>query len=70
MTSNDLTAEQAARLYDSLFPHLNFLLRLKGRCEQFPADDPLRIVAATAYEAAWRLSREAHSRSTRMGCGG
>ena len=63
----DNTREQAAKLYDALFPHLNFLFRLKTRCEQLPADDRLHVAAAAAYEAAWELSREAHSRSTRMG---
>jgi hypothetical protein len=49
----------------------NFLLRLKRRCEElrFPADDPLRVLATNAYDAAWRLSLEIHSRSVSMGGG-
>ena len=43
MTSDDLTAEQASRLYEALFPHVNYLLRLKKRLEdlRFAEDDPL-----------------------------
>ena len=59
-----ISREQASRLYDALFPHVNFLLRLKKRCDEvLAADDPLRVAAGQAYEAAWRLSREAHSLS-------
>jgi hypothetical protein len=72
VNSHDLTPEQAARLYESLFPHDNCLLLFKKRLEElrFPEDDPLRLAAAAAYEAAWRLNREAHSQSVRMGCRG
>lgn len=71
MTSDDLTAEQASRLYEALFPHVNYLLRLKKRLEdlRFPQDDPLRVAASEAYEAAWNLSQKAHSLSIRMSCG-
>ena len=70
MTSDDLTAEQASRLYKALFPHVNYLLRLKKRLEDpcFVDDDPLRLAATKAYEAAWELRQEAHRRSVRMGC--
>jgi len=69
MNSDDLTAAQARELHDALFPHLNYLLRLKRRLEElrFPADDPLRVAATDAYEAAWRLSREAHVLAVRLG---
>ena len=70
MTSDDLTAEQASRLYEALFPHVNYLLRLKNRLEdlRFADDDPLRLAVTKAYEAAWELRQEAHRRSVRMGC--
>jgi hypothetical protein len=70
MTSDDLTAVQASRLYEALFPHVNYLLRLKKRLEElrFAEDDPLLVAAAKAYDAAWELSQEAHRRSVRMGC--
>jgi hypothetical protein len=70
MTSDDLTAEQASRLYEALFPHVNYLLRLKKRLEElrFADDDPLLVAATKAYQAAWELRQEAHRRSVRMGC--
>jgi hypothetical protein len=69
MTSDDVTADQASRLYEALFPHVNFLLRLQKRFEdlRFPEDDPLRLAATKAYEAAWELRQEAHRQSVRMG---
>ena len=45
MTSDDLTAEQASRLYEALFPNVNYSLRLdKKRLEElrFPDEDPPR----------------------------
>jgi hypothetical protein len=70
MTSDDLTADQASRLYEALLPHVNYLLRLKKRLEdlRFADDDPLRLAATRAYDAAWELRQEAHRRSVRMGC--
>jgi hypothetical protein len=70
MTSDDLTAAEASRLYEALFPHVNYLLRLKKRLEElrFDDDDPLRLAATKAYEAAWELSQDAHRRSVRTGC--
>ena len=70
MTSDDLTAEQASRLYEALFPDVNYLLRLKKRLEdlRFAEDDPLLLAAAKAYDAAWELRQETHRRSVRMGC--
>jgi hypothetical protein len=70
MTSDDLTTEQASKLYEALFPHANVLLRLKRQLEElrFDEDDPLCLAATRAYEAVWELWQEAHSRSTRMGC--
>jgi hypothetical protein len=64
------TPAQASRLYEALFPHVDYLLRLKKRLEdlRFAEDDPLLVAAAKAYDAAWELSQEAHRRSVRMGC--
>jgi hypothetical protein len=68
MTSDNLTADQASRLYDALFPHVNYLLRLKKRLEdlRFAGYDPLRLAAAKAYEADWGATPEAHRRSIRI----
>jgi hypothetical protein len=70
MNSTDLTVSQARELYAALFPHVNYLLRLTRRLEElrFPADDPLRLAANRAYDAAWKLSQEAHHLAVRMGC--
>jgi hypothetical protein len=70
MTSDDLTAAQASRLYEPLFSHVNYLLRLKKRLEElrFADDDPLLVAAAKAYQAAWELRQEAHRWSVQMGC--
>jgi hypothetical protein len=63
-----VTVEQAARLYDALYPHVNYLYRLKERMERRQLTrDPLYGDVCRAYDAAWRLSLEAHSRSVRMG---
>ncbi len=71
MNSADLSQEQARELHAALFPHLNFLARLKNRLEElrFPADDPLWIAATDAYNATWKLSQEAHHLAVRMGSG-
>jgi hypothetical protein len=57
MTSDDLTAEQASKLYEALFPHVNYLLRLKKRWEdlRFPEDDPLREYYPGRFR--WLLQR-------------
>jgi hypothetical protein len=70
MTSDDLTAEQASRLYDELFRHVNYLLRLRKRMEdlRFERDDPLYMAVSEAYDAVWRLRQQAHGLSTQMGC--
>ena len=61
-----MTTEQAYRLHQALYPHVNYLLRLKKRCDEvLPPTDPLRVAADRAYQAAWELSREAHRRSVR-----
>jgi hypothetical protein len=67
---NRLTADEASRLYDALFPHVNYLLRLKKRFEELRIiDDPLYAEACNAYQAAWSLMQAVHDRSTRMGHG-
>jgi hypothetical protein len=61
-----MTTDQAYRLHQALYPHVNYLLRLKKRCDEvLPPADPLRVAADRAYQAAWELSREAHRRSVR-----
>jgi hypothetical protein len=67
MDSSKLTAEQARKLDDAMFTHVNFYARLKDRLEKrgFPADDPLMVAAKNAYDAAWVLSRETHNLSVR-----
>ncbi len=65
---NRLTADEASRLYDALFPHVNYLLRLRKRFEELRiADDPLYAEVCDAYQAAWSLRQAVHGRSTRMG---
>jgi hypothetical protein len=59
-----LTTAQTSRLHDDLFPHVNYLLRLRKRMEELRLQaDPLYPVICRAYDAAWQLMREAHSRS-------
>jgi hypothetical protein len=59
-----LTTAQTSRLHDDLFPHVNYLLRLRKRMEELRLQrDPLYSVICRAYDAAWQLMREAHSRS-------
>jgi hypothetical protein len=54
-----MTTAQTHRLHQAHYPHVNYLLRLKKRCDEVlpPADK--------AYQAAWELSGEAHRRSVR-----
>ena len=68
--SSEINAAQARELHESLFPHLSYLLRLMRRLEElrFPADDPLRVAVTNAYDAAWKLSQDAHDLAVRMGC--
>jgi hypothetical protein len=59
-----ITPVQAGRLYEQLYPHVNYLLRLQKRMEDLRLQrDPLYHVVRDAYNAVWRLTREAHSRS-------
>lgn len=69
MNSIELTQAQARALHEALFPHVNYLHRLQNRLAdlRFPANDPLRVAVDRAYDAAWRLSQEAHRLSVRMG---
>ncbi|MFL5341112.1 MAG: hypothetical protein ACJ8F7_13275 [Gemmataceae bacterium] len=68
---NELTTEQTSQLGKALFPHVNYLYRLKRRMEQlrFPPNDPLYVRVVAAYDAAWRLSREVHYLSCSTGVG-
>ena len=64
--SGRMTTDQAYRLCQALYPHVNYLLRLKKRCDEaLPSSDQLRVAADRAYQAAWELSREAHRQSVR-----
>jgi hypothetical protein len=48
-----LTTAQTSRLHDDLFPHVNYLLRLKKRMEELRLQtDPLYDVICRAYDAA------------------
>ena len=63
MSSDDLTKSQAKQLSESLFPGVNFLLRLKTRMEKagFPQDDALYKLVSDTYDASWLLSIELHA---------
>jgi hypothetical protein len=53
MTRNDITQAQAAKLTKALYPHLNFLFRLRRRMDRLefsPADTLFQLVDA-AYLA-------------------
>jgi hypothetical protein len=66
MLAKRVATFQAHRLYQALYPHVNYLLRLKERCDDvLPPADSLRVAADRAYQAAWALSREAHRQSVR-----
>ena len=67
MTSDDLTAEQASRLYEELFCHVNYLQRLRKRMEdlRFDRNDLLYMAVSEAYDAVWRLRQQAHGLSVR-----
>jgi hypothetical protein len=69
MDSDQLTAEQAGRLYAALFPHVNYPLRLLKRMHElrFRDDDAFYRAVREAFEVVWRLRQEAHSMSTQMG---
>ena len=68
MTSDDLTRSQAKFISESLFPGVNYLVRLKTQLEKsgFPGDDYLYKLVCEAYETSWRLSLEVHY----MSCNG
>ena len=68
MNSTTIQKWQAAKIHASLFPGLNYLLRLRTRMEKvgFPHYDDLYLHVCAAYEAANRLSNKAHY----LSCGG
>ncbi len=57
MNTDELTPEQAKRIYDALWPSLNYLARLKRRIDgqAFPLDDPLRREVEHAHAAMQAL---------------
>ena len=71
MDSDKLTTAQARLLYKALFPHANYLFRLKRRMEQtgFPPGDPLYKLACDAYDALRTLRIEVHYLSCQSGVG-
>jgi len=71
MNSSKLTTAQAARLHRALYPHLNYLCRLRRRMELigFPSGDPLFVLVSPAYDSLQRLSVEVHYMSCRSGVG-
>ncbi len=71
MDSDKLTTAQARLLSQALFPHVNYLFRLKTRMERagFPPRDPLYVLVCDAYDAMHRLSVEIHYLSCEGGVG-
>jgi hypothetical protein len=71
MDSSKLTTEQAARLSKSLYPHLNYLCRMRRRMELigFPPGDPLFLLVSRAYDSLQQLSVEVHYMSCGSGVG-
>jgi len=62
MTKDDLTAEALSKIFEGLYPGLNYLVRLKERMEAqgFPRDDKFYKAVCEAYEASWRLRMDVH----------
>ncbi len=71
MNRESLQPWQADRLFQSLYPGMNYLSRLKRRMEQvgFLPDDPLYRHVAAACEAMFNLRVELHYLSCRSGVG-
>lgn len=62
---------QAARIYQALFPLINYLARLQARMvlSGFPPDDKLLSLVNRAYDAMFRLYNEMHYLSCASGVG-
>jgi hypothetical protein len=71
MDSDDLTAEQATKMHESLFRLANYLRRVVARMEKrgFPPDDRLYQHAKRAYDAVCSLGVELHYLSCKSGVG-
>ena len=56
-----ITREQAKKLNDQLFPHANYLIRLRERAARIlPVNDPLMQRIAAAQNAIQSLCVEVH----------
>jgi len=71
MDSSDLQPWQAHVIGQALFPHVNYLYRLRRRMEQvgFKPGDPLFREVAEAYDAVQKLSVTLHYMSCTSGVG-
>jgi hypothetical protein len=71
MDSADLTPDQARILREQLAPTHRYLAALRERMVQqaWPADDKVRRLVETAYNAVFELSVELHYLSVEHGVG-
>jgi len=71
MDSSKLSNTQARQLRDALYPHCNYLFRLRRRMEQlgFTHSDPLYAAVCKAYNAMHELNVEIHYLSCNSGVG-
>lgn len=62
---------QAARVYSSVYPLINYLYRLQERMVKagFPPDDKLLSLVSKAYDAMHRLYNELHYLACGSGVG-
>ena len=62
MDRSDVKKSQAKTISTALFPHMNYLFRLRKRMEEvgFPHNDKLYLLVCNAYDAMHRLSVEIH----------
>lgn len=65
MNADDLSREQAGKLFDQIQPMLLYLVRLEKRMasRKFPPDDELRLLTAKSRQAIYDLRQELHQRS-------
>ena len=68
---DSLKAWQAEQIRDSLFPSINYLVRLKKRMEEtgFLPTDPLLTLVTKAYDAIHALYSEMNYQSCKSGAG-
>ena len=62
MDRSDVKKSQAKTISTALFPHMNYLFRLRKRMEEvgFPHNDKLYLLVCNAYDAMHSLSDEIH----------